>query len=142
MIILLKKMNVPMFCLALMMGTVAHAEELDADIQPFTKAEMQQGMQAMKQGLHDRIEAWGANLKPEDFERSWTGRQLNKQKRQEVCGIFQDVIDHTFKLAVDNKARLPEVDQNIIEDRNLFIQSFGYKDNIVDTKMGFNCRLR
>lgn len=131
-----------MFCLALMVGTVAHAEELNVDVQPFTKAEMQQGMQAMKQGLHDRIEAWGTNLKPEDFERSWTGRQLNKQKRQEICGIFQDVIDHTFKLAVDNKARLPEEDQNIIEDRNLFIQSFGYKDNIVDTKMGFNCRLR
>ena len=32
--------------------------------------------------------------------------------------------------------------QQQLEDRSLFIQSLGYKDNIVDTRMGFNCRIR
>ena len=139
----LKKINIFIFCLTLSFGVVVHADEPVVNNQPLTKVEIQQGILAMKQDLHDRIEAWGANLKAEDFERGvFSGRQLNKQKRQEVCGIFQGVIDRSYALALENKARLPEGDLKIIEDRNLFIQSFGYKNNIVDTQMGFNCRLR
>ena len=139
----LKKINIFIFCLTLSFGVVVHADEPVVNNQPLTKAEIQQGILVMKQDLHDRIDAWGANLKAEDFERGvFSGRQLNKRKRQEVCGIFQGVIDRSYKLAVENKARLSESDHKIIEDRNLFIQSFGYKNNIVDTKMGFNCRLR
>ncbi|RKG32791.1 hypothetical protein D7V32_04815 [Acinetobacter tianfuensis] len=117
------------------------AAELD-QTQPLTADEIHNGIQNMKADLSSRIEAWGATLKPEDFERSWTGRSLNKQKRQEVCGIFQTVVDDTYQLAVENKSRLSEADQKQIDDRNLFIQSLGYKNNIVDTQMGFNCRLR
>lgn len=126
----------------MLMSTLTMAEE-PVEIQPLTKAEIQKGMQLIKQDLYDRIDAWGETLKPTDFERSlFSGRQLNKEKRQEVCAIFQGVIDRSYKLAVENKSRLQEVDYKMIEDRNLFIQNFGYKHNIVDTKMGFNCRLR
>jgi hypothetical protein len=37
---------------------------------------------------------------------------------------------------------LSEADRKLLQDRNLFIQALGYKNNIVDTQMGFNCRLR
>ena len=85
----------------------------------------------------------GKTLKAEDFERSWYGgRQLKKSKRQEVCGIYQGLVNETYGLAQKNKARLSQADQKQISDRNQFIQSLGYENNIVDTKMGFNCRLK
>ena len=119
----------------------AHAEEVE--IQPLTKEEVQQGIASMKQSLNIRIEAWGKTLRPSDFDKGFfSGRQLNKQKRQEVCAIFQSVIDDTYKLAVENRARLKVSDQPIIDDRNTFIENLGYPNNIVDTQMGFNCRLR
>lgn len=110
--------------------------------QPFTQAEIHQGLQDMQQRMVTSIEAWGDTLKPEDFERSWTGRQLNKAKRQEVCGIYQAIVNDTFRMAVENKARLSQSDQSVLSDRNVFIQSLGFKGNIVDTQMGFNCRLK
>ena len=137
----IKNLNITM-CLILGVFTAsAYADEVE--IQPLTKEEVQQGIASMKESLHARIEAWGTTLKPTDFERSFfSGRQLNKQKRQEVCAIFQGVIDDTYKLAVENKARLKVSDQPIVDDRNSFIEHLGYPNNIVDTKMGFNCRLR
>ncbi|OTG78050.1 hypothetical protein B9T33_14465 [Acinetobacter sp. ANC 5054] len=113
-----------------------------AEIQPLTKAEIQQLLSEMQQRQNQRIEEWGKTLKAEDFERTWLGRQLKKPKRQEVCGIYQGLVNETYALAQKNKLRLPKSDQQFLEDRDLFIQSLGYKDNIVDTKMGFNCRLR
>lgn len=143
MLILLKKINISVFFLTYMVSVFAQVDSPIIENKSLTKAEIQKGMQLIKQDLYDRIDAWGETLKPTDFERSlFSGRQLNKEKRQEVCAIFQGVIDRSYKLAVENKSRLPEVDHKMIEDRNLFIQNFGYKDNIVDTKMGFNCRLR
>lgn len=135
------KISFGVFFGAFIVSSVVMAAELD-QTQPLTADEIHNGIQNMKADLSSRIEAWGATLKPEDFERSWTGRSLNKQKRQEVCGIFQTVVDDTYQLAVENKSRLSEADQKQIDDRNLFIQSLGYKNNIVDTQMGFNCRLR
>ncbi len=113
-----------------------------ADIKPLTKEEIQQGMSDLSARQNQRIEEWGKTLKPEDFERSWFGRILKKPKRQEVCGIYQEVLDETLKLAVQNQDRLSEADRKLLQDRNLFIQALGYKNNIVDTQMGFNCRLR
>lgn len=110
--------------------------------QPFTQAEIRQGLKEMQQKMISSIEVWGSSLKSEDFERTWTGRQLVKSKRQEVCGIYQTVINDTYRLAKENRARLSQKDQTVLNDRNLFIQSLGFKENIVDTKMGFNCRLR
>ena len=112
-------------------------------IKPFTKAEIKQGMLEMQQRQNQRIEEWGKTLKADDFERSWYGgRQLKKSKRQEVCGIYQGLVNETYGLAQKNKARLSQADQKQISDRNQFIQSLGYENNIVDTKMGFNCRLK
>ena len=111
-------------------------------VQPLSKAEIQQGMAELQQRQNQRIEEWGKTLKPDDFEWGWFGRQLKKPKRQEVCGIYQEVLDETLKLAVQNQDRLSEADRKLLQDRNLFIQALGYKNNIVDTQMGFNCRLR
>ncbi len=111
-------------------------------VQPLSKAEIQQGMAELQQRQNQRIEELGKTLKPEDFEWGWFGRQLKKPKRKEVCGLYQGLIDETYSLAQQNKSRLPAADQQQLEDRSLFIQSLGYKDNIVDTRMGFNCRIR
>ncbi|WP_218950593.1 MULTISPECIES: hypothetical protein [unclassified Acinetobacter] len=112
-------------------------------VKPFTKAEVQQGMLEMQQRQNQRIEEWGKTLKADDFERSWYGgRQLKKAKRQEVCGLYQGLVNETYSLAQKNKARLSVADQQLVADRNQFIQSLGYEKNIVDTKMGFNCRLK
>lgn len=121
---------------------ISMGNEVVPVVQPLSKEEIQQGMLEMQQRQNQRIEAWGKTLKPEDFERSWFGRILKQPKRQEVCGIYQGLIDETYHLMQQNKERLPATDQTLLEDRNQFIQAFGYKDNIVDTRMGFNCRIR
>lgn len=121
---------------------ISMGNEVAPVIQPLNKEEIQQGMLEMQQRQNQRIEAWGKMLKPEDFERSWFGRILKQPKRQEVCGIYQGLIDETYHLMQQNKERLPATDQTLLEDRNQFIQALGYKDNIVDTRMGFNCRIR
>ena len=121
---------------------ISMGNEVAPVIQPLSKEEIQQGMLEMQQRQNQRIEAWGKTLKPEDFERSWFGHILKQPKRQEVCGIYQGLIDETYHLMQQNKERLPATDQTLLEDRNQFIQAFGYKDNIVDTRMGFNCRIR
>ena len=121
----------------------ASATQATTTVSSITSAEMEQGLAQMMQRQNQRIEDWGKTLTDNDFERSFLlGRQLNKTKRQEVCGIFQRTVDEMFNSAVTNRERLSEKDQKLLTDRNLFIQSLGYKDNIVDTRMGFNCRLR
>ncbi|ATO21041.1 hypothetical protein BS636_09085 [Acinetobacter sp. LoGeW2-3] len=112
------------------------------EVKPLIQEEIKQGMAEMQQRLNDRIEAWGKTLTKEDFEWSWRGRILNQPKRQEVCNIFQGVVNETYRLAVQNKARLSPESQEVLKDRNVFIERLGYKDNIVDTRMGFNCRLK
>ncbi|MDN5511740.1 hypothetical protein [Acinetobacter sp.] len=59
-----------------------------------------------------------------------------------MCGIYQNIINDIYSLVVENKARLSEPDQKLLQDRNAFIQVLGYQDNLVDSKMEFNCRLR
>lgn len=118
------------------------AESGPEKVEPLTQAEIQQGLKNMQQRMNQQIEAWGKTLKADDFERSWTGRTLKKTKRQEVCGIYQNIINDIYRMAVDNKARLTEQDQKLLQDRNAFIQSLGYKDNIVETQMDFNCRIK
>lgn len=126
----------------LLYGTSVFAADELTNVQPVTAEERELGQKILSQNLHDRIEVFGKNLKSDDFEMTWKGRQLNKQKRQEVCGIYQGVINDMYKLAQENRARLTVEEQKIIDNRDTFIQSLGFKDNIVDTQMGFNCRLR
>lgn len=121
---------------------ISLVDEMAPMVKPLSKEEIKQGLAEMQLRQNQRIEAWGKTLKPEDFERSWFGRILKKPKRQEVCGIYQGLLDETLNLAQQNKNRLPEADLKLLEDRNQFIQALGYKDNIVDTRMGFNCRIR
>lgn len=143
-------MRILVCSLACTLSLFAHAEDTKApiempkvvpEVQPFSKAEIQQGLQEMQQRLNTRIEDWGKTLKREDFEWSWRGRQLKQPKRQEVCNIFQGVVNDTYNMAQKNKARLNEEDQKRLENRHLFIEALGYENNIVDTKMGFDCRL-
>ena len=111
-------------------------------VQPFSQAEIREGLKQMQQRIMARIEAWGETLTPDDFQWTFTGRQLKKTKRQEVCGIYQNIVNETYNLAAQNKARLSKSDQLLLNNRNQFIQSLGFKENLVDTKMGFDCRLR
>lgn len=124
----------------------AYANEFETavteEVKPFTQAEIKQGMAEMQQRLLERIETWGKTLQPSDFERTWRGRILNKPKRQEVCGIFQGIVNETYAMALNNQARLSAENRELLNDRNAFIQALGYENNIVDTKMGFNCRLK
>ena len=108
-----------------------------------TSVEMQQVLTHLQSGLNQKIERWGKSLEKKDFERNWLGQhQLNKEKRIEVCGIYQNLMNETYQWALKNKTRLNIADQKNLENRKQFIQSLGFKNNIVDTKMGFNCRLR
>lgn len=109
---------------------------------PLSRAELQHMFKAMQIRMGQEIEAWGARLTADDFERSWTGRQLKKAKRQEVCGIYQTVINDSYQYTLAHQTGLSAKDQALLKDRNAFIQNLGFKDNIVDTQMGFNCRLR
>lgn len=133
------------------LGTVAasvNAEEGSAatsatkEVQPITQAEIQQGLLNMQKRLDTRIEKWGQSLNSDDFQWTWRGRKLKPAKREEVCNIFQGVVNETYRLAEQNKARLSPESQEVLKNRNLFIERLGYKDNIVDTRMGFNCRLK
>lgn len=110
--------------------------------EPVSQAEIKQALQAMQLKMQQRIKTWGKSLSPNDFERTWHGRQLKKAKRQEVCGIYQSVVNDTYQLADANRARLSAEAQQRLQDRDAFIQSLGFKDNLVDTQLGFNCRLR
>lgn len=120
---------------------VAH-QAVTETVKPIAQAEIQQGLKDMQQRMNQQIEAWGKTLTSDDFEWSWPGRQLKKEKRQQVCGIYQNIINDNYSLAVENKARLSEQEQKLLQDLNAFIQALGYQDNLVDSKMGFNCRLR
>lgn len=111
-------------------------------IQPFTQAEIQTALQNMQKEMNQNIETWAKSLDQNDFERTWHGRQLNQAKRQEVCGIYQDVVNDMYRMAEANRDRLSVNGQKLLQDRDAFIQSLGFKDNLIDTKMGFNCRLR
>ena len=137
--------------IACCLGTVAasvNAEEGSAatsatkEVQPITQAEIQQGLLNMQKRLDTRIEKWGQSLNSDDFQWTWRGRKLKPAKREEVCNIFQGVVNETYRLAEQNKARLSPESQEVLKNRNLFIERLGYKDNIVDTRMGFNCRLK
>ncbi|WP_254202554.1 MULTISPECIES: hypothetical protein [unclassified Acinetobacter] len=112
------------------------------EVQPITQAEIQQGLLNMQQRLDARIEKWGQSLDADDFEWTWRGRKLKQAKRQEVCEIFQGVVDEMYQLAVKNKARLNSEDQKLLSNRSLFIEKLGYENNRVNTRMGFDCHLR
>lgn len=112
------------------------------NIQPLTHAEIQTALQNMQKRINQNIETWAKSLDQNDFEHTWRGRQLIKSKRQEVCGIYQDVVNDIYRMADANRARLSIDGQKLLQDRPAFIQSLGFKDNRIDTQMGFYCRLR
>lgn len=111
------------------------------EVQPLTQAEIQQSLLNMQQRLDARIKNWGQSLDSDDFQWTWRGRQLKPAKRQEVCDIFQGVVDEMYQLAVQNKARLAVEEQKLLSNRSRFIEKLGYENNRVNTRMGFDCRL-
>lgn len=127
----------------------AHANEASApiSIEPatpnlLTSEEIQQGLKDMQNKMNTRIERWGAGLTRHDFERVRGEMVLRQNKRVQVCQIFQSVIDETYQSAQANKHRLTVQDRKVVENRNQFIQALGIKDNIIPTKLGFDCRIR
>ncbi len=110
-------------------------------VQPITQAEIRQGLTDMQQLLDARIDNWGQTLTPDDFEWTWRGRKLKQAKRQEICDIFQGVVNEMYQLALKNKARLNPEEQKLLLNRSLFIEKLGYENNRVNTQMGFDCRL-
>lgn len=111
-------------------------------VQPITQEEISQGLAAMQQRLNSRIEQWGKTLSRDDFEWTWRGRQMKPAKRQEVCDIFQGVVNEMYQMAVRNKARLSPEDQKLLSNRDQFIEKLGFQNNQVNTQMGFDCRLQ
>lgn len=111
-------------------------------VQPITQAEIRQGLAAMQQRLNSRIEQWGKTLSRDDFEWTWRGRQMKPAKRQEVCDIFQGVVNEMYQMAVKSKARLSPEDQKLLFNRDQFIEKLGFQNNRVNTQMGFDCRLQ
>lgn len=111
-------------------------------VQPITQEEIRQGLAAMQQRLNSRIEQWGKTLSRDDFEWTWRGRQMKPAKRQEVCDIFQGVVNEMYQMAVRNKARLSPEDQKLLSNRDQFIEKLGFQNNQVNTQMGFDCRLQ
>ncbi len=67
---------------------------------------------------------------------------MKSAKRQEVCDIFQGVVNEMYQMAVKNKARLSPEDQKLLSNRDLFIEKLGFQNNRVNTQMGFDCRLQ
>ena len=123
--------------------TALQASTMTADIsQPFSHSELQKASQQIQKNMDQKIESWGKSLTKADFERTWYGKQLTKPKRQEVCGIYQGVVNEMYALISRNKSRLTVDERKLLEDRNAFIQSLGFENNVVDTQMGFDCRLR
>ena len=80
----------------------------------------------MQRRLNSRIEQWGKILSRDDFEWTWRGRQMKPAKRQEVCDIFQGVVNEMYQMAVKNKARLSPEDQKLLSNRDLFIEKLGF----------------
>lgn len=117
------------------------AATLTTENRPITQAEIQQSLRDMQKRLDARIEKWGQSLDADDFQWTWQGSKLKQAKRQEVCDIFQGVVDEMYQLAVQNKARLAPEEQKMLSNRRLFIEKLGYKNNRVDTQMGFDCLL-
>src|SRR5690606_25588712 len=112
------------------------------EVQPITQAEIQQGLLNMQKRLDKRIERWGESVDSDDFQWTWWGRKLRQAKREEVCDIFQDVVDEMYQMAIKNKARLGPEEQKLLSNRSLFIEKLGYENNRVNTQMGFDCYLR
>lgn len=107
-----------------------------------TEKEIQQGLLNMKNKMNQRIEQWGSVLNRQDFDRVRGKMQLKAAKQLEVCAIFQGVIDETYLAAQANKHRLTEADQKVISSRTDFINALGFKNNIVQTELGFDCRMK
>lgn len=107
-----------------------------------TEKEIQQGLLNMKNKMNQRIDQWGSVLNRQDFDRVRGKMQLKAAKQLEVCAIFQGVIDETYLAAQANKHRLTEADQKVISSRTDFINALGFKNNIVQTELGFDCRMK
>lgn len=130
----------------ILVTTWSYAEEvpvaIEAQIQPLTEAEIQQGLVDMRQKMNSGIDAWGEKLTRKDFERKRMQLVLKVDKQQEVCNIFQGVVDETYQSAQRNKYRLTEDDQKVVDNRTTFVQALGIQNNIIPTKLGFDCRVR
>lgn len=126
----------------MLMPTVEANEAVKASPELLTQQEIQQGLLDMKNRMNQRIEQWGNALNRHDLERVRGKMQLKKAKQLEVCAIFQGVIDETYLAAQAHKHRLTEADQKLISHRTDFIQALGFKNNIVHTELGFDCRMK
>lgn len=126
-------------CFSLVQAAEATEAILGTTSPLLQEQDIQQELANMKTRLNTRIEDWGKTLTPNDFEWTWRGRMLKQSKRIEVCNIFQNVINETYRLMIKHKSNLNEANQKVLEDRNTFIQQLGINDHTIPTQMGFSC---
>ncbi|SEL76429.1 MULTISPECIES: hypothetical protein [unclassified Acinetobacter] len=111
------------------------------NINPLTQQEIDQALAQMKVKMFKNLENWSTALKRNDFERTGKNLVLKSNKQLELCHIYQASVDETYSLAQKNRHRMSIDEQKIVDDRNRFIEYLGFKDNQIDTKLGFSCRL-
>ena len=133
-----------MLLLSCSMVTPVFAEQVAKPVDAVEKVspeEIKVALKNMNNDFSQRIDQWGKNLKRDDFNVVRGKASLKPAKRQEVCNIFQSVVDETYQLALNNRHRLNEEESKIVADRPLFIQKLGFEGGIIKTEMGFDCRI-
>ena len=120
--------------------TAATAESL-APIQPLTEAEVQKALDDMRSKMLKDLDTWSSQLKRSDFKRQGGQLSLKQIKQLELCQIFQKTIDETYVLAKNNRHRMNAEEKAIVDNRAKFLQILGFKNNVIATKLGFDCRI-
>lgn len=112
-----------------------------APVQPLTEAEVQKALNDMRIKILKDLEIWSNQLKRSDFNRQGGQLSLKPAKQQEMCQIFQKTIDETYLLAKKNRHRMNPEEQAIVDNRSRFLQTLGFKNNTIPTKLGFDCHI-
>ncbi|OTG85928.1 hypothetical protein B9T31_10080 [Acinetobacter sp. ANC 4558] len=131
--------SISSFCMVHAAPTESEISSVEQAFPSLTQEDTKQKLEVMKLRLNASIEEWGSRLTRDDFEWTWQGKMLKQSKRVQICNIFQSVINDTYLLLRQNQESLSDTDQKNIENRQVFIQQLGIKNNTIPTKMGFNC---
>lgn len=114
----------------------------ESAIKPLTKQEIDIAIEQMKTKLFLRVDQWNSGLGRNDFERVQGQLVLKEHKQQDLCKIFQGVIDETYTLAQQNRDRMTAEEKNIIDNRADFLKAIGFPSKTIKTKIGFNCYIK
>ena len=108
---------------------------------PLTQQEIDTALSEMRVKLDHNLHNWSHQLKRKDFDRTGKNLELKASKQTELCKIYQTSIDDTYALALKHRHRMSQGEQAVVDHRDKFIQYLGFKNNQINTKLGFSCRL-